>query len=87
MKLPAIANTKICGIADPATAQLCERLGFGAVGFVFFPRSPRHIPPEAAGNISATLGDGIAKVGVFVDTPIKEMLATARVARSRLAHS
>lgn len=81
MIFPAIANTKICGITDSATAQLCERLGFGAVGFVFFGRSPRCISPQAAGGISATLGDGIAKVGVFVDMPLDEMLETAREAR------
>ena len=80
MSIPAIANAKICGIKDSATARLCAELGFGAVGFVFFEKSPRNISPPAAAEICASLPPHIAKVGVFVDKPVDEVLHMAGIA-------
>ncbi|MEF9605939.1 phosphoribosylanthranilate isomerase, partial [Paracoccus sp. PXZ] len=37
------------------------------VGFVFFPKSPRHVTPEAAAELAAQVPSGVAKVGLFVD--------------------
>lgn len=78
---PLIHNIKICGITQSATAMLCAELGFGAVGFVFYPKSPRNVSPEAVRGITHTLPDSMAKVGVFVDEPLKGMLTTAELAR------
>ncbi len=80
MSIPAIANAKICGIKDSATARLCVELGFGAVGFVFFEKSPRNISPLAVAEICASLPPHIAKVGVFVDKPVDEVLHMAEIA-------
>ena len=60
-------HVKICGITRREDALLAERLGAFAVGFVFYPGSPRYIEPEAAGVISRSLGPFIARIGVFVD--------------------
>ncbi|NLB69520.1 MAG: phosphoribosylanthranilate isomerase [Lentisphaerae bacterium] len=78
MSISAIENAKICGIKDSATAELCAELGFGAVGFVFYERSPRNISPETAAEICSSLPHEIAKVGVFVDRRIDEMLQIAK---------
>ena len=80
MNEPLISNIKICGITQSATAMLCAELGFGAVGFIFFPKSPRNVSPETVRDITQVLPDSMAKVGVFVDEPLRIMVATAKSA-------
>lgn len=58
---------KICGITRAEDALYAEELGASAVGFIFYPPSPRSISPADAGVISNALGPFIARVGVFVD--------------------
>jgi len=60
---------KICGITRREDALLAERMGAFAAGFVFYPKSPRYIAPEAAGKITRALDGPILRVGVFVDAP------------------
>ena len=57
-------RVKICGITRLTDALTVEQLGASAVGFVFFPGSPRYITFERAGAISRMLGPFIARVGV-----------------------
>ena len=80
MTEPAIQNTKICGITQLRTAELCVGLGFGAVGFVFHQESPRNISAAAAGEITKRLPSSVARVGVFVDKAVGYMLETALTA-------
>jgi phosphoribosylanthranilate isomerase len=68
---------KICGITRREDALLAERLGAFAVGFVFYPGSPRYIEPEAAGAISQCLGTSIARIGVFVNEDPDTVIETA----------
>lgn len=58
---------KICGITRLQDAELASGLGAGAVGFVFWPDSPRYIAPETARTIAARMPPHVMKVGVFVD--------------------
>ncbi|MFC1509414.1 phosphoribosylanthranilate isomerase [Candidatus Omnitrophota bacterium] len=58
---------KICGITRAEDALYAEELGASAVGFIFYPPSPRSITPADAGVLSKALGPFIARVGVFVD--------------------
>ena len=74
-------RVKICGITRPDDALRAEALGVSAVGFVFFPGSPRYIKPERAGAISEMLGPFIARVGVFVDVAPEELHETVKTAR------
>ncbi len=68
---------KICGITRQADADAAVALGAHALGFVFWPPSPRATTPQAAGEIVRRLPPFVTPVGVFVD-PTAEQLATAR---------
>jgi phosphoribosylanthranilate isomerase len=60
---------KICGITNPEDAEAAMAGGATAIGFNFFPRSPRYIPPERAATIRPV---GVCRVGVFVnETPAR----------------
>jgi phosphoribosylanthranilate isomerase len=56
---------KICGLNDPAAIAAASGADFA--GFVFFPRSPRHVEPEAAGRLAAALPRAVRRVAVTVD--------------------
>jgi phosphoribosylanthranilate isomerase len=58
---------KICGITTVDDALAAGDAGANALGFVFYPKSTRHVTVEAARSIIATLPQGIEKVGVFVN--------------------
>ncbi|MBM3478085.1 MAG: phosphoribosylanthranilate isomerase [Alphaproteobacteria bacterium] len=56
---------KICGLNDAAAIAAASTADFA--GFVFFPRSPRHVDPGAAGALAAALPRGVRRVAVTVD--------------------
>lgn len=69
---------KICGITNREDALAAVEGGAAALGFNFFPRSPRYISPEDAAPLLETVTSGVWKVGVFVDEPrerVAEMAA------------
>ncbi len=68
---------KICGITRLEDALASVEAGADALGFNFFPASPRYVSPEVAGRIVSVLPAGIRKVGVFVN-PEPEAVARIR---------
>jgi phosphoribosylanthranilate isomerase len=71
---------KICGITNIDDALAAADGGAKALGFNFYPRSPRYISPADAARIAAVLPPGLWKVGVFVNATPDEVAATAKVA-------
>lgn len=67
------ARVKVCGITRREDALLAADLGASAVGFVFWPHSPRYVEPEAAAEIARALPADVAPVGVFVDPPLDDV--------------
>ena len=72
---------KICGITRLEDARRAVELGAAAIGFVFYPKSPRYIDASAAGRISAQLPSHIARVGVFVNPDLEFLFLTAKNAQ------
>ena len=60
-------RVKICGITNWPDARRAIEAGCDALGFNFYPRSPRYIAPESAAALRARLPREIAAVGVFVN--------------------
>lgn len=60
-------RVKICGVRDADTLAAAAASGAAYVGFVFFPRSPRHLGWEAAAALAAAAPPGLCKVGLVVD--------------------
>ncbi len=75
-----LPNLKICGITTYATARFCAEAGAGALGAVFFKKSPRYVTPQQARVLFEGLSSDVARVGVFVDMPSGELIAAAREA-------
>ena len=76
-----MTRVKICGITRLDDALLAAELGAAAVGFVFWPRSPRAIDPTLAAAIAEQLPANILTVGVFVDQPVEDVRRMAEGAR------
>ena len=60
---------KICGITCVEDARWAVKCGANALGFVFYPASPRCITSARAARIMAALPPSCLKVGVFVGSP------------------
>ncbi len=71
---------KICGITNVDDALAAADAGANAIGFVFYPKSPRHVTPETAQAIARKLPARIEKVGVFVDQTVEQVRDTVKFA-------
>lgn len=72
-------RVKICGIRRLEDALLATELGASAIGFVFWPSSPRFVDPYRARSIVAALPPLVTTVGVFVDQPQEHVSGVARL--------
>ena len=79
-------RVKICGITRAEDAGLAAAAGADAIGFVFWPKSPRAVTPAQAAAIW-TAGALIARVGVFVNespATVREVVREARLTAVQL---
>ena len=59
---------KICGITDPAHAELCSELGVDAIGFAFVKESPRYINFDSVNEVARSAQT--ERVGLFVNPEV-----------------
>ena len=66
-------QVKFCGITNKDDALFAAKCGAAALGFIFYPPSPRYIKPEDAKTIIGSLSDKLVKIGVFVNEKPQEI--------------
>ncbi len=77
-------RVKICGITRLEDAMAAVNAGADALGFVFYPPSPRYIDVEQARRIVAELPPFVTTVALFVDADrerIAEVVQNLRIDR------
>ena len=71
---------KICGLTREEDIQAVVAAGADAIGFVFYPKSPRYVTPERAAELIRTVPPFITTVGLFVNATPEEVAAAVRIA-------
>ncbi|WP_170782917.1 phosphoribosylanthranilate isomerase [Ruegeria lacuscaerulensis] len=66
-------SVKICGLTAPEHVRAAAEAGARYVGFVFFPKSPRHLEIEAAAAMAHLVPVGVAKVALTVNASDAEL--------------
>ncbi|KAA3660504.1 MAG: phosphoribosylanthranilate isomerase, partial [Calditrichaeota bacterium] len=64
---------KVCGITRKIDAEKAVELGADALGFIFYPHSPRFIEPAVAAEIAAELPQPISRVAVCVNPDVAQI--------------
>ncbi|MEO6919740.1 MAG: phosphoribosylanthranilate isomerase [Collimonas sp.] len=73
---------KICGLTREQDVQAAIAAGADALGFVFYPKSPRYVTPRQAAALIATVPPFITTVGLFVNAEpvqLQDIVAEAPV--------
>ncbi|MCC2970600.1 phosphoribosylanthranilate isomerase [Massilia sp. IC2-476] len=68
---------KICGITREEDLRAAVHAGADALGFVFYPKSPRYITPEQAAELCKALPPFVSAVALFVNATVDEVRAVA----------
>ncbi len=71
-------QVKICGLSTPESVAAAVDAGASYIGFVFFPKSPRHLTYAQAAKLAKSVPDGVVKVALTVnadDAALMAMLA------------
>jgi phosphoribosylanthranilate isomerase len=85
-----MVKVKVCGITNLADAHKALEYGADALGFNFYPPSPRCLTPEKARAIMQELPVGTCNVALFVNEAkerVKEVLKSGILADGRHGYS
>ena len=80
----ARTRIKICGLTREEDVAAAVAAGADAIGFVFYPPSPRYVSPERAAQLCAGLAPFVTPVGLFVNEDparIRDILAQVPLQR------
>ncbi|MDJ0364990.1 phosphoribosylanthranilate isomerase [Hymenobacter sp. H14-R3] len=69
-------KVKICGMREAANILAIADFNPDFLGFIFYDKSPRFAGEVLSTEVLRSLPATVAKVGVFVDAPLPELLAT-----------
>lgn len=69
---------KICGITNEEDLRAAAEAGADALGFNFYPGSPRYLSEQDAEALLRVVPAGVLKVGVFVNEPSERVAALAK---------
>lgn len=75
MSKPSFARTriKICGLTRPEDVDAAVAAGADAIGFVFYPRSPRAVSLDQAAELARRVPPFVTPVGLFVNASADEI--------------
>lgn len=66
---------KMCGLRRETDIEYANKLMPDYIGYVFTEKSKRYITPEKAGKLTEILNKKIIPVGVFVNSPVKNIIS------------
>jgi phosphoribosylanthranilate isomerase len=66
-------DMKICGLSTPEAVEAAITGGANHVGFIFFPKSPRHVDLERAAELARLAEGRVRRVAVTVDASDAEL--------------
>ncbi len=75
-------HVKICGLKTPESVAVAVDAGASYLGFVFFPKSPRHLTYRQAAELATTVPEGVVKVALTVnaeDAALAKMLGEVSI--------
>ncbi|SSQ36793.1 N-(5'-phosphoribosyl)anthranilate isomerase [Acinetobacter baumannii] len=72
-------RAKICGITRKQDVQAVVTAGADAIGFVFFPPSPRNVTVEQAEELAKLIPPYVQMVGLFVNASATEAAGASAV--------
>ena len=78
-----MVRVKVCGVTALDDALVAAAAGADALGFNFWPKSPRHIEARRAADIIAHLPPFVTPVGVFVDESPARIKSVAQASSIR----
>ena len=65
----------MCGLRRETDIEYANKLMPDYIGYVFTEKSKRYITPEKAGKLTEILNKKIISVGVFVNSPVKNIIS------------